>query len=95
VREKAETELAELQASIAPLEEEINQLGRQFWVDKKEVVANKYELSSHLYRQIEQEEQFFEKPAVTLQRLTKLEQQVQQHAADLANTLSHHDFHTH
>ena len=35
VREKAEAELAELQVRIAPLEAEINQLGRQFWVAKK------------------------------------------------------------
>src|SRR5437868_6777723 len=31
-REQAEAELAVLQAKIAPLEKEINQLGRQFWV---------------------------------------------------------------
>ena len=34
-REKAEAELAELQSRIAPLEKEINQLTRQFWVTKE------------------------------------------------------------
>src|SRR5262249_14440677 len=49
-REKAEKELAELQAKIAPLQSEINQLGRQFWVDKIDVVTNKYDLSASRYR---------------------------------------------
>src|SRR5439155_8157937 len=38
-REKAEAELAELQCRIAPLEKEINQLTRQFWVTKEKVGA--------------------------------------------------------
>src|ERR1019366_7110015 len=38
-REKAEAELAELQTRIAPLENEINQLTRQFWVTKDQVQA--------------------------------------------------------
>jgi uncharacterized protein YlxW (UPF0749 family) len=42
-REQAETELAELQAKIAPLQQEINQLGRQFWVNKDQVKANNYD----------------------------------------------------
>jgi type I restriction enzyme M protein len=68
-REKAEAEFAELQAKIAPLQAEINQLGRQFWVDKKDVVANKYDLSATRYRDIDQDQQFLEKPDVTLARL--------------------------
>ena len=66
-REKAEAELAELQARIAPIENEINQLGRQFWVEKKQVVANKYDLSASRYREIEHEEEFLEEPDVTLE----------------------------
>jgi type I restriction enzyme M protein len=73
LREKAEAELAELQARIAPLESEINQLGRQFWVEKREVVENKYDLSASRYRDLEQEQEFLEKPAVTLKRLRQLE----------------------
>jgi type I restriction enzyme M protein len=73
VREKAEEELAELQGCIAPLQSEINQLGRQFWVDRKQVVANKYDLSASRYRDLEQEQAFLEKSTVTLERLRKLE----------------------
>src|SRR5207249_2297973 len=72
-REKAEAELAELQTRIAPLENETNQLTRQFWVTKEKVVAEKYDLSASRYRQIEQEEVFYEKPAVTLERMRQLE----------------------
>jgi type I restriction enzyme M protein len=72
-REKAEAELAELQSRIAPLEKEINQLTRQFWVPKEQVVAQNYDLSASRYRQVEQEDVFYEKPAVTLERLRQLE----------------------
>ena len=41
-REKAEAELAELQTRIGPLQKEINQLTRQFWVGKNQVVAQNY-----------------------------------------------------
>ena len=72
-REQAEAELAELQARIAPLESEINQLTRQFWVTKEQVAANKYDLSASRYRQVEHEEVFYEDTAVTLERLRQLE----------------------
>lgn len=72
-REKAEMELAELQRSIAPLESEINQLGRQFWVDKKVVAENKYDLSASRYREVQHEQEFLEDPAVTLKRLTAVD----------------------
>ncbi len=73
LREKAEAELAELQGRISPLEGEINQLGRQFWVERKEIAANKYDLSASRYRDVEQEDAFLEKPAVTLKWLRQLE----------------------
>jgi type I restriction enzyme M protein len=72
-REKAEAELAELQARMTPLQAEINQLTRQFWVSKDQVKANKYDLSASRYRQVEQDEAYYEQPAVTLERLAKLE----------------------
>ncbi|MBI3528300.1 MAG: SAM-dependent DNA methyltransferase [Betaproteobacteria bacterium] len=72
-RETAEVELAELQAQITPLQTEINQLGRQFWVTEDQVKANNYDLSASRYRQIEQDEVFYERPAITLERLRKLE----------------------
>jgi type I restriction enzyme M protein len=73
-REKAEAELAELQSRITPLQTEINQLTRQFWVTKDQVKANKYDLSASRYRHVEQEEVFYEEPAVTLERMKQLEQ---------------------
>jgi type I restriction enzyme M protein len=73
VREQAESELADLQAKIAPLQQEINQLGRQFWVSKDQVKANNYDLSASRYRQVEQDEMFYEEPEVTLKRLRHLE----------------------
>ena len=86
-RENAEAELSVLQASIAPAQAEINQLGRQFWVEKKQVVANKYDLSASRYRDVEYDEDFFEKPAVTLKRLSALDQHAEQHVAELSKLL--------
>jgi type I restriction enzyme M protein len=82
-RERAEAELRELQTCIAPLQSEINQLGRQFWVDKKQIVANRYDLSASRYRDIEQEEVFYETPAVTLKRMRQLEQAAESEVAAL------------
>jgi type I restriction enzyme M protein len=72
-REKAQAELAELLSRIDPLQTEINQLTRQFWVTKDQVKANKYDLSVSRYRQVEQDEGFYEEPKVTLKRLRQLE----------------------
>ena len=36
--------------------------------------GNKYDLSASRYRQIEQDEAFYESPQVTMERLLKLEQ---------------------
>src|SRR5207244_4444481 len=72
-REKAEVELAELQSRMTPLQTEINQLTRQFWVTKDQVKAKKYDLSASRYRQVEQDEEFYEQPPVTLKRLRQLE----------------------
>jgi type I restriction enzyme M protein len=72
-RETAETELAELQSRITPLQTEINQLTRQFWVTKDRVKANNYDLSASRYRQVEQDEEFYEEPSTTLERLQRLE----------------------
>ena len=58
---------------MTPLQNEINQLNRQFWISKDKVKANKYDLSASRYRQIEQEEVYHEKPEVTLDRLQQLE----------------------
>lgn len=72
-REQAESELATLQSQISPLQTEINQLGRQFWVSKDQLKTHDYDLSASRYREIEQDELFYEKPHITLDRLRKLE----------------------
>jgi type I restriction enzyme M protein len=72
-RERAEAELAALAARIGPLETEINQLTRQFWVTKEHAKAQNYDLSASGYREIEQEDVFYEVPLVTLERMRKLE----------------------
>lgn len=72
-REQAETELATLQTRIAPLEQEINQLTRQFWVTRTQVRAQNYDLSTSRYREVEHEDAFHEDPAVTLVRMRQLE----------------------
>jgi type I restriction enzyme M protein len=71
-REKAESELAELQIRMTPLQDEINQLGRQFWVTTEQIVAQKYDLSASRYRDVEQDGVFCEKAVVTLERLRLL-----------------------
>lgn len=65
--------LAQLHELMIPLQAEINQLNRQFWVTKAQVKANKYDLSASRYRQIEQDEAFYESPQVTMERLLMLE----------------------
>jgi len=84
----AESELAELNQRIAPLEKEINQLGRQFRVTKEQVAAQNYDLSASRYRQVEQEGVFYEKPAVTLERMRQLEQAAESDVAGLERMLA-------
>jgi len=72
--EADEAKLAALHEHLAPLQTEINQLSRQFWVTKEQVRANKYDLSASRYRQLEQDDAFYDEPQVTLERLVKLEQ---------------------
>ena len=89
LREKAEAELSEFQVRIAPLQAEINQLGRQFWVDKVQIAGKKYSLSASQYRDIEQDDEFFEKSALTLKRLSTLEHHAERHVAELGKLLGH------
>lgn len=87
-REKAEAELTELQSRITPLQNEINQLTRQFWVAKEQVAANKYDLSASRYRQVEQDEVFYERPTITLERMRQLEQAAETHVAELEKSMA-------
>ncbi len=63
----------ELEAQIAPLQAHIDQLTRQFWVTKGQVAANKHDLSASRYRQVEQDEVYYESPQTTMDRLLVLE----------------------
>jgi type I restriction enzyme M protein len=66
-------DLAALEVQIAPLQAQIDQLTRQFWVDKERVQANNYDLSASRYREVGQDEAYYEKPRVTMERLLELE----------------------
>ena len=81
----ATAKLAALDAQIAPLQAEIEQLSRQFWVGKKEVRANKYDLSASRYRQVGQDEAYYEKPEVTLERLLELERVMAEEVRELGD----------
>jgi type I restriction enzyme M protein len=85
--EQAQAELAGLEAKIAPLQGQIDQLTRQFWVSKKAVKANKYDLSASRYRQIEQDESYYEKPQVTMERLLTLERVMREEVEELERML--------
>ena len=87
IREAAEQELAELQSRIEPLAREINQLTRQFWVDKPQLVENRYDLSASRYRHVEHDVVFYDQPEVTLDRLRMLEQALVDDAKRLAEHL--------
>ena len=65
--------LAELEAKIAPLQAEIDQLSRQFWVEKGAIQDNGYDLSASRYRQSEQDAAYYEQPQTTLNRMIELE----------------------
>ena len=71
--ESAEQNLKELSEKIAPLQNEINRLNRQFWVDRALVKSNKYDLSASRYRVVEQDEVFYELSEITTGRMLKLE----------------------
>ena len=74
--EAAQQELDELQAELQPRKAEIDQLTRQFWVTKKQVKANKYDLSASRYREVAQDPVFYEDPDVTIERMLILEQTI-------------------
>jgi type I restriction enzyme M protein len=71
--EAARQELETLQAALKPLREEFNRLSRQFWVSKESVQANRYDLSASRYRQVENEEVYYEKPEEIIKRLQVIE----------------------
>jgi type I restriction enzyme M protein len=72
--ETAQHNLSELQSQIGPLQSQINQLTRQFWVTKEQVKDKNYDLSAGRYRQVEPDEVYYESAWLTMERLLKLEQ---------------------
>lgn len=77
-----------MQAQISPLQAQINQLTRQFWVTKEQVKANNYDLSASRYRQVEQDEVYYESPQVTMERLLKLDQIMTKEVQEIKRILS-------
>ncbi|MCE7906453.1 MAG: N-6 DNA methylase, partial [Anaerolineae bacterium CFX3] len=69
----AQAELVNLESEISPLQSELDRLTRQFWVTAEQVRANKYDLSASRYRHAEADAAYHEAPAVTLERLARLE----------------------
>ena len=85
--QKTTAELDALNGQIAPMQSQIDRLARQFWVDKAQVKANKYDLSASRYRQADNDETYHEAPQVTLDRLLKLEQVMTDEMRELRDLL--------
>ncbi len=69
-----QAKLSTLESQISAPQSELDRLTRQFWVTKEQVKANKYDLSASRYRQVDADALYHEKPSVTLERLSRLEQ---------------------
>jgi type I restriction enzyme M protein len=81
------TKLEDLKDLLAPPRSEYNQLSRQFWVSKEQVKSNKYDLSASRYKQVINEEVYYEKPQVTLERLAQLEHAMEKDIKALSGML--------
>jgi type I restriction enzyme M protein len=69
---EAKAALEKVEAQIAPLQSELEQLSRQFWVGAEQVRANKYDLSAGRYRQQEPEERYLPNSDEVIKRLMDL-----------------------
>jgi type I restriction enzyme M protein len=87
-RGQAESELAELETRVAPLQAELDRLGRQFWISREQVATNKYNLSCGRYRQTQQDDVFYEDPSLTVGRLRALEVSASEHLKLLAASMA-------
>ena len=85
--DRVNEDLAALEAQIVPIQAQIDQLNRQFWVEKERVRENKYDLSASRYREVEQDEVYYEKPHVTMERLLRLEQLMKEEINELEQLL--------
>lgn len=85
------TKLEALHSQMEPLQNEINRLTRQFWVTKAEAATNKYDLSASRYRLIEQDEQYYERPSVTIDRLLRLEDSSRNQIKSMESLMRKHE----
>src|SRR4030095_6377539 len=58
-----------------------------FWVNKKEIVENKYDLSINRYKTVEYEEVKYDPPKVILEKLLKMEKEIQGDLEELGRML--------
>ena len=79
--------LSDLNSLISPPQGELDRLTRQFWVTVEQVKANKYDLSASRYRQVDADALYHEKPSVTLERLSRLEQVMSDEIEELKKLL--------
>ena len=86
--QSTKTTLEALEDQIAPLQTKREQLGRQFWVYKDQVVDNKYDLSASRYRKVMKDEIYIEEPGITLKRLLKLEMNLTKELENLMTILA-------
>jgi type I restriction enzyme M protein len=86
--DKDKAKLSGLEAGIAPLQVEVDQLTRQFWVTKDQIRKFKYDLSANRYHQMETDEEYYESPQVTLERLENLEEVMKEEVKLLRALLS-------
>ena len=85
--EAAQSRLAELAGRIAPLQSQMEQLSRNFWVKRTEIVAAGYDLTASRYRQMLQDEAFYEQPGVTMERLLQLDRVIAEEIQQLQSQL--------
>ena len=81
--EEAKKELAELDARIQPLQDELDRLSRQFWVTKEQVKANKYDLSASRYRQADSDDVYHPDSSEVIERLQELNEVINHDLSDL------------
>jgi type I restriction enzyme M protein len=81
--EDAVTKNSKLKTKNLKLETKNSAKRKYLWVDKKEIVANKYDLSISRYKPIEYEEVEYEDPEIIMDRLLKLEEEIAKDVKDI------------
>lgn len=59
-----------------------------FWVNKKEIIENNYDLSISRYKPIEYEEVKYEKPEVIMERVLRLEKEIEKDLDEIGSTIN-------